>query len=145
MAKLRALVAAGIDEWRAAFTKELLDSGCDIHMTSSAAEAIDLVRKHRYHVAVIDEKLLDGGEVELVLNLRDLWSGEPVVLLSGSHVARRRRVWERCGVFFAGSRIRTLRKLAEAVETARARGGLRAPGNKKKPKSGYEGKKRINV
>ena len=121
MRKLKALLATADDDWRVVFADELIGKGCDVHTASSGLEAIDLVRKHRYDLVVVDQSLDDDGEVELVFNLRDLSADMPIVVLSGAHVEQRQRIWQRCGVFFAGPRARAMRKMGEAVEAARAR------------------------
>lgn len=134
MPKLKALVATGNDDWEAMFAEGLIQNGCDVHTSSHCLEAIDLLRKHRYDVVLVDEDLEDGNQVEFLFNLRDMVPSMPVVLASGSSAHKRQKLWRLCNVFFAGSRTRVAGKIAEAVHKARgrtaaARGSRSATGN----------------
>lgn len=121
MRMLKALVATADDDWRAIFANALLERACDVHTTSDGMEAIDLMRKHGYHILVIDEALGQMDQIEFVFNVCDIASNIPVTIVTGAAVQKREDVWQRCGVFFAGTRSAAARKIGEAVEAARSR------------------------
>jgi len=115
MRKRKALVVTAADDWSALFAGELIGKGCDVHTASEAAEAVDLLRKHQYDLMVVDQDVGGMDVVEFVLTVRDIASGEPVLLVSDVPTANKQKVWDRCGVFVAGTRAVVAKRLGEAI------------------------------
>ena len=118
MHKLRTLIVTDDDDWRALFATALLKTACEVHTTSDGSEAGDMVRKHHYDLLVVDKALGRTGQVEFVLNVRDLSPKMPLILICGSPTESQRAIWARTNVFFAGSRAEVAAKLPDAVGAA---------------------------
>ena len=121
MRKGKALVITAADDWSALFVAELIERGCDVHTESEATEAVDLLRKHRYDLLVVDEDLAGMDVVEFVLTVRDLAIGQPVLVVAEAESTKKKKAWDRCGVFVAGTRAIVAKRIADAVQAARAR------------------------
>ena len=118
MSSLKALVASADGDWRTLFADTLMGRGCDVHTTSDGMEGVDLIHKHDYDIVVVDETLAQMSHVEFVLNVRDIASKMPVAIVTGKAVEKHAKLWQHCGVFFAGNRPAGARKIEEAVDAA---------------------------
>jgi len=121
MPPVRALIASGNKPWRSAFVEALYDEGCDLHTASTGFETLALIRKHTYDLIIIDDCFADVGALELCLNLRDLVSEMPLVMVSGEDLGKHVPFWRRFGLFYAGRRTAVLRNIPNATERARRR------------------------
>jgi len=119
---LRALIATADKRWRDRFALAFMSQGCDIHTASDGFQALDLLLKHEYDFIVVDDSFSDVGPIEFSLNVRDLARNTPHMLVGGNGLARFRRVWRHCNVFFAGPKDHVLERISEAIEHGRGRG-----------------------
>ena len=120
MKRLKALVASEDDDWRSLFADELTENDCEVDTTSDGMEVLNLVRKHRYVVVVVDEVLEKMNQLEVILNLRDLMPEMPVVVVTGRGVEKQEKVWRHCKVYYAGTRSSDARRMHEAVRVAKS-------------------------
>jgi len=118
MQKLLGLVAAGDDDWKVLFAKNLMECGCDVQTISDGGNALGQARRQRYDIVILDESLPGTGRIEFVLNLREVAPRMPVIMVTGKLQEKERDVLSRCEVFFAGARSQALSKVREAVSRA---------------------------
>jgi len=116
--RIRTLTVSEDDDWRSLFARALLEMGCEVHTASDGMEATDLVRKHSYDLLLVDREVGQMGQIEFILNVRDVAPRMPLVVVCGSKAGWQRAFWARCNVFSVSSRAEVAADLARAVETA---------------------------
>lgn len=121
--RLTALVVAGDRAWGCQCVDRLLAAGCDVHTASDGLRGIDLLRKLRYDLIVVDDALGDVSPLEFTLNFRELTSNVPVYIVAGGCLDDLPELGRFCPVFFAGSRTEVLARFDAAVERAAANAG----------------------
>ncbi len=125
--RLTALVVTGDRRWGCQCVDRLLAAGCDVHTASDGLRGIDLLRKQRYDLIVVDDALSDVSPLEFTLNLRELVPNAPVYIVAGDQVDRLPGPQRVCETFFAGVRTDALTCIEAAVEEAARRAAGTAP------------------
>lgn len=118
---MKTLVASVHAEWRPRIAMEALRLGSDIHTVSNGFEAIELFRKHRYDVVVMDGSFLDMSAVELLLNLSEIAHNDPVILVREPAAERRNKIWTYCNAYLAGPYPTILAAMEPAAREAKRR------------------------
>ena len=112
----RAIIACGNQFRRAQFANALLQAGWNVHTVSTGSEMLDLLRKQRYALTVLDESLHDLATTEGALYVRDLAPNEPEIIIAGEGTERHQQVWARAGVRLSASADEVLRQLPGHVQ-----------------------------
>ena len=111
----RALIACGDSTRRTDYARLFLTAGWNVHTASSGQEMLDLLRKQRYTMAVVDTSLREIEPVECIMHMRDLSSHAPATVVADDDFAKRERFWARAGLDFAGPYEETVNALPELI------------------------------
>lgn len=109
-------------EWREQVERHLRGAKAEVTSTADGMRCMEMLRKQRFDLVLIDESIRQAGPVEVLLTLRDLSEPLPITLVTGSEISRLEKVWKRCDVFFYGSRLDALPALERAIAASAAPG-----------------------
>ncbi len=111
----RALVACGNQFRRAQFANVLLQAGWNVHTVSAGAQMLDLLRKQRYALTLLDDSLEELAPIEGALYVRDLAPNAPDIIIAGNSTERHQQVWARAGVRLSAQADEVLRQLPKLL------------------------------
>lgn len=117
----KALVATRNPARRRLLANALLDQDCDVHTASRLGDSLDLLRKQRYDIVLVDETLEGMSPLEFTLNLRDLVKPMPVALVAGDFNGHPERLQRQCELYYMGGADELVERVPDAVREARQR------------------------
>lgn len=123
----KALLGMEDNKWRKVVERILEPEISELIITTDGLEAIELFRRDRFDIVLIDESIEKASPAEVVMNLRDIAGDFPTIIVTGDRLPKYQRIWEHCGVAFAGSRMQAMKYLPWAIREASAKAGISYP------------------
>jgi CheY-like chemotaxis protein len=97
-----ALVSSEDNRVLDAYSRFLFAQGDDVHTVSSGNQTLEMVRKHRYDLIIIDHPFEDMDLLELCLNLKEFVEPDTWILVSTGEDALADKLQKYCQVKHTG-------------------------------------------
>jgi DNA-binding NtrC family response regulator len=119
---VRTLVASSDNDWKVISSAALERVGSAVDYALDGNEALSLLHTRHYDIVAVDDTLPDMAPVEFVLNVQELTSNEPTIVVGGKDLWKLQKIWRRFESLFFGTNSEMQAMLMEAVQKVIAPG-----------------------
>lgn len=94
----------------------MLKRGWDVHTVSRGADALDMLRKRRYELIMVDDSVPDQSPLEFCLNATDIVPNAPTLMVASGNFTPVRAIWEKCRIAAAAPARQIVAKLPAIMD-----------------------------